>query len=194
MSTATHRLHEDECAACDRAVVISRCTCTRDVDPPEIVSFSSEADFRAHVQQLLLGDVERCRAMARSFRRMVAVMGAATMRGVRAGDMGPEERRFLQRLLRARGQLCCGDAEERWLAWYQQREPHWAPPRCLNALHTIECGVHVIEQLAEPSTSLEAIIHNLQRLTHLMDGRALEVVVSEPPGATAESRFFHILL
>jgi len=165
-------------------------------DPPTVTVFSSEATFRQYVQQLLLGDansVEQCRAMAQSFRRMEAVM---ERRWVRTSDTIPNEQQFHRALRRAErnGELCCGDAEERWFAWYrQQQQQHeaWQPPPCFwGVLHTMEAEILLIENLLSASTPLDTVIKDLQWLAHLTLDRALELIVHERHEATSQAHFF----
>lgn len=163
MSTATRPIEEDQPAhglaatgVADRTIVVIAWGTQDDVrtDTPEIAVFRSADDLRVHVQRLQLGDVELCRAMARSYRRLETVLDGGRLARMRASDMLPDERRFLQRLLRARrdGELCCGDADDRWLAWFQRQHAAWVPP--LNALWTVGQGVDTIERLAASFTPL----------------------------------------
>jgi hypothetical protein len=68
-------------------------------DAPQVTVFTNEASFRKHVLHALLGDVEQCRAMARSFRRMEAAMDAGHLQ--QACNMSPKERFFIQGLVHA---------------------------------------------------------------------------------------------
>lgn len=135
----------------------------------EVKVFADEACFRQWVQQLLLGnDIEQCRAMAQSYRRMEAVLTGAS---VPPSDLLPGERNVHRTLRRAErnGELCCGEADERWLAWYRRQQSEaWQPPSCVwGLLHSRQVEALTIENLLSPSTRLDGIINQLQWLAHL---------------------------
>lgn len=163
-------------------VVVDWCAGRADVN-----TFHSEASFRQWAKQSP-GDVE---GMARSFRRVEAVMDAKRLTRARPRTMSSSEHHFLQGLLRAARnyELCCGDAEERWLAWYQQQAgAARLPSRFWDSFRMLEDGVLMLERLTDAATPLDTVMHDLQQLTYLSEGRALEFVVSRHPNAEEIAR------
>lgn len=159
---------------------------------PETHVFYNDADFRAHVCQVLFGGtMEQCKAMLHSYECMEECFPDYKDRKqlVHSSDVGTRAWRMLNDLQGK--QLCFNDMQERWFAWFQQ-QPHcaMATDRAIWKALGVACSMFILPRLVDPFTSLDDIIDYLQiYIEHLPDVDCrVDVMVSEP--SKGKSRFF----